>query len=183
MGIPGVGKTTLVTRLGEMLKGSKVVTFGTLMLDQGVRLKWIKHRDQLRELPVEKQRRLQTVTATAISRMKEETVLVDTHLFIKTNEGYWPGLPFPVVRAMKPTHLVLVEATPEEIMERRATDRGRYRDEASRDALLKEMSLAREFLVVSSTLTGAPMTIVSNGGGRVGQVAGGLAKMISGARG
>ena len=48
VGIPGVGKTTVVDKLTSMVAGSKLVTFGTVMLEEGVRLRWIKHRDELR---------------------------------------------------------------------------------------------------------------------------------------
>ena len=39
-------------------------------------------------------------------------MFVDTHLFIRTPEGFWPGLPYVVIQALKPTHLVLIEAEP-----------------------------------------------------------------------
>ncbi len=178
MGIPGVGKTTIVDLLASLIRESKLVTFGSMMLEQGLKLKWIKDRDQLRKLPVEKQRRLQTAAAVGISKMKEKTVIIDTHLFIRTKEGYWPGLPFEVVRALRPTHLVLVEASQEEITARRASDRSRYRDSVSHEGLLQEITLAREFLSVSSALTGAPMLIVDNKEGKSKEVAAGIAKMI-----
>ncbi len=178
VGVPGVGKTTVVEKLNSTMKGSRLVTFGTVMLDEGKKLRWIKHRDELRRLPVEKQRRLQTITATMISRMKAGVLIVDTHLFVRTKEGFWPGLPFEVVRALKPTHLILVEAKPEEVILRRQADKTRYRDDMSREDLEGELSLARGFLTVSSTLTGAPMLIVSNGDGMVDQVVSGLAQML-----
>ncbi len=178
IGVPGVGKTTVVNKLNSSMKGSKLITFGTVMLDEGKKLRWLRHRDELRKLPVEKQRRLQTITARRISNMKASLLLVDTHLFIRTKEGFWPGLPFEVVRALKPTHLVLVEADPEEIMLRRLADKTRYRDRVGREDLEAELSLARSFLTVSSTLTGAPMLMVSNGDGMSDQVVGGLVRML-----
>ena len=171
MGIPGVGKTTVVGALIAGVRGAKLVTFGSVMLQEAMRRRWVKHRDELRKLPVERQRRLQSVAATKISRMKEATVVVDTHLFIRTSEGFWPGLPFEVARALKPTHLVLVEAGPDEVASRRASDKKRYRDAVSKEELAEEMALARSFLTVSSTLTGAPMLIVVNPEGKAGEAA------------
>lgn len=165
-------------KLSGAIRGSRVVTFGTVMLDEGKRLGWIKHRDQLRRLPVEKQRQLQKLTAAHISRMKAKVLFVDTHLFIRTGEGLWPGLPFEVVRALKPTHLILVEAEPREILARRQGDKTRYRDDVTTKDLAGELSLARSFLTVSSTLTGAPMLIAANRQGRSGEVSKGLAKML-----
>ncbi len=181
VGIPGVGKTTVVDKVVSGYGGAKLANFGTLMLETGISLKMVKHRDELRKLPVEKQRKLQRAAASSIAKMKEKLVVVDTHLFVRTPEGFWPGLPFDVVRAMKPTHLILVEASPDEIAARRATDTSRYRDAATKESLAEELALARGFLTACSTLTGAPMMIVRNAHGKQDEVADGLVKMLRGA--
>jgi adenylate kinase len=171
VGIPGVGKTTVVDRIKAGIPGSKLVTFGTVMFEEGSRLRWVSDRDEMRTLPVEKQRRLQTLAAAKIARMKESVVFVDTHLFIRTKEGYWPGLPFDVVMALKPTHLLLVEADPEEIARRRASDKTRARDALTKEELAAELALGRSFLATSSTLSGAPMLAVANHEGRSDEAA------------
>jgi len=181
VGIPGVGKTTVVKAAASVLKGSRLVTFGTVMLDEGVRLKWIRHRDELRKIPVEKQRKLQRITAQKISRMKESPLLVDTHLFVRTPEGFWPGLPLHVVTALKPTHLVLVEAESEDVLSRRTRDPTRYRDRVTKDGLESELLLARSFLTTASALSGAPMTILRNEEGRVKETVQTLIGMLEGA--
>lgn len=178
VGIPGVGKTTVVERLVSGYKGATLVNFGTVMFETGMSLKWIKDRDQMRKLPVEKQKRLQKVAASKIARMKAKVVVVDTHLFIRTEEGFWPGLPFEVVRAMKPTHLVLVVARPEEIAKRRSADSTRARDSLTLESLEEELNLAKSFLTVSSTLTGAPMSIVRNDEGKQEEAAQTLVRML-----
>jgi adenylate kinase len=178
VGIPGAGKTTVVEGLVSDFRGAKLVNFGTVMLEAGLSLKWIKNRDDLRKLTVEKQRRLQKETASRIARMKNRVLVIDTHLFIRTKEGFWPGLPFDVVRAMKPTHLVLVEASPEEVAKRRAADSTRYRDSVTKEDLAEELGLARAFLAVSSTLTGAPMLMVANREGKAAEVVSKIASML-----
>jgi adenylate kinase len=178
VGIPGVGKTTIVDKLAHSLKDAGLVTFGTVMLQEAERRRWVKHRDELRSLTVARQGALQRIAASKISRMKRSTVLVDTHLFIRTPEGFWPGLPFDVVRALRPTHLILIEASPDEIAARRAADRSRYRDSVDRDALVRELELARGFLSVASSISGAPMLVVNNHDGEVNGVAAGLAKVL-----
>jgi adenylate kinase len=132
----------------------------------------------MRKMPVEKQKVLQKAAASAIARMKEKVVFVDTHLFIRTNEGFWPGLPFEVVRAMKPTHLVLVEASPDEVLRRRGADKTRSRDTLTREGMEEELQLARSFLTVSSTLTGAPMLVVNNGDGMADEAAASVSTML-----
>jgi len=178
VGIPGVGKTTVVEKIKSLTEGSKLVTFGTVMLEEGLRLRWIRNRDELRKLTVERQRKLQIIAASKIARMKGRVLFVDTHLFIRTKEGFWPGLPFEVVRALKPTHLILVEATPDEIRARRSMDKTRSRDEIKLSDLEAELSLARSFLAVSSTLTGAPMLMATNSQGKSEEVATNLAQVL-----
>jgi adenylate kinase len=181
VGIAGVGKTTVVDKLKSQIKGAKLVTFGTVMFEEGRRRKWIKDRDELRKLPVAKQNDLQALAAAKISRMTQPTVLVDTHLFIRTREGFWPGLPFEVSRALKPTHLVLIEATPEEVLSRRTSDTKRYRDKLRVEEVEEEMNLARVFLAVTSTLTGAPMFTFRNSAGEAEATAKRIAEMIGAA--
>jgi adenylate kinase len=171
VGIPGVGKTTVVAKLVAKVKGTKRVNFGTVMFEEARRHGWAKNRDDLRKLTVARQRKLQTFAAGRISKQRERVVVVDTHLFIRTDEGFWPGLPFEVVRALKPTHLVLVEATAEEVAERRSADSGRYRDPVAKEELALEMEIARGFLTASSALTGAPMLLARNRDGRASDAA------------
>jgi len=182
VGIPGVGKTTVVQGVVSGLEGAKLVTFGTVMFEAAKSLGWGKDRDEMRKMPVGKQKRLQKIAATRIARMRGKAILVDTHLFIRTPEGLWPGLPFEVVRAMKPTHLVLVVAAPEEIAKRRSADPTRARDAVNLDGLREELEIAKSFLTVSSTLTGAPMLIVRNEEGKAEQLSNTLVRMLEQAK-
>ena len=182
VGIPGVGKTTVVQGIVSGLPEGKLVTFGTVMFDAARALRWAKNRDEMRKMPVEKQKRLQKVAAGRISRMRGKAMVVDTHLFIRTEEGFWPGLPFEVVRALKPTHLVLVEAAPEDIARRRSADASRSRDAVTAEGLAEELQLARSFLAVSSTLTGAPMLIVKNAEGKQAEASETVIRMLEKAR-
>jgi adenylate kinase len=90
VGIPGVGKTTLITRAAEMLNQkckTTVVIFGTIMFEEAKKM-GLKNRDEMRKMTVEDQRRLQDVAAQRITEMKDDIVMIDTHLFINTDEGY-----------------------------------------------------------------------------------------------
>ncbi len=182
VGIPGVGKTTVVDGVVSRLTGAKLVNFGTLMFEAAKSLRWVKDRDEIRKMTVERQKRLQKIAAGRIAKMKRKAIIVDTHLFIRTEEGFWPGLPFEVVRAMKPTHLILVVATPEEIARRRSADPTRARDAVTIEGLEEELGIARSFLTVSSTLTGAPMLIVRNEQGKAEQVSEALVRTLEQAK-
>lgn len=177
VGIPGVGKTTVLDGLEKVIRGIKVVNFGTVMLEQAMRKKLVKDRDELRRLPVEKQRELQAFAARRIARMKGK-IVVDTHLFIRTGDGFWPGLPFSVLSLLRPTHLFLIEADPSEITSRRERDKVRYRDIVSLEQIEQELSIARAFLATCSVLTGAPMMIIKNHEGKSYEAIEAISKVI-----
>ncbi len=180
VGIAGVGKSTVIDSVSKKLDHPSIRVFGTIMFEEAKRLRWVKHRDEMRKMPVEKQRRLQKIAAKRLSRSRGRYTLVDTHLFIRTNEGFWPGLPFVVIKELKPTHLVLVEATPDEILSRRMKDATRYRDVISREEIDYELTLARTLLASASLVSGAPMVTVRNEEGKAEQAAETIVNAIGG---
>ena len=182
VGIPGVGKTTVITRAAEMLNQKRkttVVVFGTVMFEEAKKM-GLKSRDEMRRMPVEDQRRLQEMAAQRIAEMKDDIVLVDTHLFINTGEGYYPGLPMRLLNIMKPTNMVMVAADAQEIADRRRTDQTRQRDIASADNIQKELDISRVMVASCSILTGAPFAIIMNSDGRVDEAAANIAKILLG---
>jgi adenylate kinase len=182
VGIPGVGKTTVITRAAEMLNQKRkttIVVFGTVMFEEAKKM-GLKNRDQMRMMPVEDQRRLQEMAAQRITEMKDDIVLIDTHLFINTEEGYYPGLPMRLLSIMKPTNIVMVAADATEIAERRKTDQTRQRDIASGENIQKELDISRIMVASCSILTGAPFAIIMNNDGQVGEAAADIEKILLG---
>jgi adenylate kinase len=134
----------------------------------------------MRIMPIEDQRRLQEMAAQRITEMKDDIVLIDTHLFINTEEGYYPGLPMRLLSIMNPTNLVMVAADPIEITERRKTDQTRKRDVASAEKIQKELDISRIMVASCSILTGAPFAIIMNNNGQVAEAAANIAKILLG---
>ena len=183
VGIPGVGKTTVISRAAELLNQktkATVVVFGTLMLEEAKTKMGVKHRDEMRRMPVEEQRRLQEMAAQRIAEMKDDIVMVDTHLFINTSEGYYPGLPMRLLSIMKPTNLVMVAADPQEIADRRKADETRQRDIITAENVQKELDISRVMVASCSILTGAPFAIIMNNDGKVDEAAANIAKVLIG---
>ena len=186
VGIPGVGKTTVISRAAELLNQKRkttVVVFGTLMFEEAKARMGIKHRDEMRAMPVEDQRRLQEMAAQRIAEMKDSIVLVDTHLFINTAEGYYPGLPMRLLTIMKPTNLVMISADPQEIADRRKSDETRQRDIASAENVQKELDISRMMVASCSILTGSPFAIIMNSDGKADEAAANIAKILLGSDG
>jgi len=182
VGIPGVGKTTLITRAAEMLNQKRkttVVVFGTIMFEEAKKV-GLKSRDELRKLAVEDQRRLQDLAAQRITEMNDDIVIVDTHLFVNTDEGYYPGLPMRLLNIMKPTNMIMVAADPREIAERRKSDQTRQRDIVSAENIQKELDISRVMVASCSILTGAPFAIIMNNDGHIDEAAANIAKILLG---
>ncbi len=182
VGIPGVGKTTLIRRAAEMLNQARkttVVIFGTVMFEEAKKM-GLKNRDEMRRMSIEDQRRLQDLAAQRITEMKDDIVMIDTHLFINTDEGYYPGLPMRLLSIMKPTNIVMVAADPSEIAERRKSDQTRQRDIASAENIQKELDISRVMVASCSILTGAPFAIIMNNDGQMGAAAANIAKILIG---
>ncbi len=183
VGIPGVGKTTLITRAAEILNRKRkttVVIFGTVMFEEAKKRIGLKNRDELRRMAVEDQRRLQDLAAQRITEMNDDIVIIDTHLFINTEEGYYPGLPMRLLSIMKPTNMVMVAADPSEIAARRKSDQTRQRDIASAENIQKELDISRVMVASCSILTGAPFAIIMNNDGQMGEAAANIAKILLG---
>lgn len=165
VGVPGVGKTTVIKKVEALLNKSgdrtSVVVFGTIMLSEAKKM-GISKRDDIRKLNIIEQQELQNKASDYIRTIKDEFIIVDTHLFVRTPSGFLPGIPENVIKKLRPTNLVLITASPEEILERRATDNSRDRDMVSIEDINRELDLARSMISTISILCGAPFEIVNN---------------------
>ncbi len=174
VGIPGVGKTSLVTRIVELLNGDKqrasVHSYGTVMMNEAENND-ISDRDNLRHLPVAQQKELQKQAAKKISELTDDVVFIDTHAFISTKEGFYPGLPNHVIEVLEPTHLIAISARPEEIYNRRMKDDTRNRDKISIEAIKKELAVQDAMLSSCSVLSGSPMKVILNNEGKIDEAA------------
>ena len=174
VGIPGVGKSTLVTKIVEILnskqKSVSVNSFGTIMFEEAQK-NGIKNRDDLRKLSMEEQQILQKKAAEKIAKLEDDLVIIDTHTFIITNAGFYPGLPHNVLEIIKPSNFISVYARPEEIYNRRMKDNTRQRDIVSIDNIKKEMAISDAMLSSCAVFSGSPMKPVFNTEGKVEEAA------------
>lgn len=165
VGIPGVGKSTIISNATEILQNIgttiRTVVFGTVMFEEAKKL-GINDRDQLRKLSIEVQQKLQAMTADYISSLNESIVVVDTHLFIKTPSGYYPGLPMNLILKINPDRLILVTADSEEILRRRKKDNTRTRDTITDEEIKRDLDVSLSMISCLSILTGAPFEIIYN---------------------
>lgn len=177
VGISGVGKTTIVSKVVEMLKAKKISVsvsiFGTVMFEEAKK-NGVKSRDDLRKLSVPEQRNLQSMAARKIASLSDDAVIVDTHAFIATKEGFYPGLPYNVLEILKPDSFIMITARPEEIYNRRMRDTTRNRDIVSIDSIKKELDVTSAMLSTCSILCGSPIKMVLNSQGKIEEAARGI---------
>ena len=181
IGIPGVGKTTLLIKMLEILqvhhKNVIVINYGSLMFDVA-KENGLKDRDELRKLPISEQQRLQKLAAEKIGQHEEEVVIIDTHAFIHSPEGYYPGLPEHVLKIIKPDNVVSVSATPEDIYNRRMKDDTRNRDKITLANIKKELDIQSGMISACAVITGSPVRHVLNGEGKIDEAADKIIKAI-----
>lgn len=165
VGVPGVGKSTIISNATATLKKKgtilNTVVFGSVMFEEAKKL-GINDRDQIRKQTIDVQQRLQNMTADHISSLNESIVVVDTHLFIKTQSGYYPGLPMSLILKLNPERLILITANSEEILNRRKNDSTRTRDLISDDEIKMDIEVSLSMISSLSIMTGAPFEIIYN---------------------
>lgn len=178
LGIPGVGKTTLLQEAYNIVKQSgqavAMVTYSDVMLMRAQAEGLVSHRDEMRKLPATTQLRLQKEAAKEIASMGEDqVVMVDTHALIRIGEGaFLPGVPGWVAETLKPTHVVYIEASPQEIMNRRSRDKSnRRRDLEDVEEVKLHLNMSRVAALIISAQTGASLRIINNREGELASTA------------
>lgn len=160
MGLPGAGKSTVLKGLKT---DYKILNYGDLMLEIEKEHFGVKDRDDMRKLPIEKQKQAQKMVYEKLSK-EQGKVILDTHCSVNTPNGFFPGLPFDYLKMLKVDAVVLVTADPKEVAERRASDPTRKRD--SDDIALHD-NLNRAYLASYSAFTGAPAIVIFNRQGKL----------------
>ena len=181
VGIPGVGKTSLIAKIAELIKQKNksvsVHSYGTVMFEEAKKM-GIKNRDELRMLPIVKQKQLQKMAAEMLSNLSDDVIFIDTHAFISTKAGFYPGLPNYVIQIIQPTNFIAITASPDEIHNRRMEDETRDRDPISIEDIKKELAVQDAMLSSCSVLSGSPMKVIFNHEGKIEEAAGNVIDAI-----
>lgn len=177
-GVPGVGKSTVVKkafeRAGERVK-YEMVNYGDVMLGIAQEKKLVSHRDEMRKLPVDKQRDIQKSAAIKIRKMADErNIILDTHSTIETPKGFIPGMPEWVLRELRPECIVVLEAPPEDINKFRKKDLAgdfRRREVDNLEGIRLHQEVNRIVALSYSVITGTPIKIIHKPEGHLEEAA------------
>lgn len=191
VGLPGVGKSTVLSIAKDMLEakgyGVEILNFGTEMLEYLKKKGIVQSRDEIRRLPLRVQQEAQAGAAAAIREKFEELAekyekfigFVDTHAIIKTPSGIWPGLPLHVMTNLRPHTIIVVEADPDVIVARQLRDKTRHRADYADVRLVKELlSYVRQFSIASAVLVGASVNFIINEEGKAEEAAAAVTSVI-----
>ncbi len=162
-----MGKTTVLQELEavgrEKRVPMKVVNFGDVMNDLFEKQGRHIHRDHMRRQDITLQTRIQQKAARKIARMAgKSTLVVDTHMFVRTVDGLWPGTPRRVLDALDPDLIVLIEADAEEVAKRRMGDSSRQRETKNVEDAQADLEWSRYMASANAVLVGVPIQIVHN---------------------
>jgi len=182
-GIPGVGKTTVLQELeaaGQQRNVPlRIVNFGDIMNRMFKRGGRELHRDHMRRQAITQQARIQQQAARKIAKMTgKSNLIVDTHMFVRTTDGIWPGTPRRVLEALRPSLIVLIEAGPNEVAKRRMMDNTRERGNETVEDAKADLEWSRYMASANAVLAGIPIQIVPNHEGRQHQAAKDLLSLI-----
>jgi len=125
VGVPGVGKTSVINEAKKYLKYEfKVVNTGDIMFELAKEKYNINNRDEIRKkLTFEQQKEIQKEAIKRIKEMeKENDIILDTHLVIESYEGYIPGMLREYAEILRPDGIVVIISDPDKIFVRRLKD-------------------------------------------------------------
>jgi len=160
--VPGSGKTTVLNYVKRKIPGVKIVHEGDLVFELAAKKFKLTNKDQIRKrLSISQQRLCQSVVAKKIGAMRDKILLIDSHLSIRTPEGYLPGLPESAVDKIKPDTIIVLEFNPKDILKRRKTDKSRHRDTETIQEIEEHQRINREFAFAASAHNQSTVEIIS----------------------
>jgi adenylate kinase len=181
-GTPGAGKTTVLNGALEKLKEPyEIINYGDEMLRIAQEKKIVNHRDEMRKLDPEVQKEIQKLAAESIAeKSKQSQIIVDTHITVKTADGYLPGLPKWVIEKLNPSQIIVVEADPDEIIIRRIKDTTRVRDTEYVQDIEEHQLINRATAMSYAVYTGATVKIIKNHDGKLEEAVKEMEKALEG---
>lgn len=166
-GVPGAGKTTIMDNVAKS-NNYKFVNVGDMMMTLGKERGYFTERDKMRYFTNQIRKELVHEVFESISKM-EGNIVVDTHASVEEHGRYMPGLPTDAVEPIKDSLLALVciDATTQEIMERRMKDTTRQREVETAETIDVQRIINISVLSAMSLTYDVPLFVVPNEEGKI----------------
>ncbi len=166
IGTPSSGKTSLVDSVKNDRR-YKIINLGDIMQDIAVREKYVKNRDKLRYLPMEKQEELRTKAVATVSRENGDVIL-DTHATVEQHGRFFPGLSFYMMTHLKHTVAIFyIDALTEHIIRRRKADKSRHREIEPEWLINTQRDINLAIASYYSTYLNIPLYLIVNEDGKL----------------
>lgn len=164
-GVTGVGLSSVCQTVRRGLgEGYKLINFGDVMLEQAAANGITTDRSKLAGLSKAQTRRLQRRAGEFVADEAATTdVILSTHLAVETQDGYVQGMPAEVLHDVSPGAFILVEASPETILDRRR-ESDRDVPEATERKISFEQDLNRSAALQYARDQDAPVRFIENEG-------------------
>ncbi len=156
VGVPGVGKTSLCKSAVKSL-GCNYINYGDLMLEIARDKNLADADKEMFALAMDLQYDIWKEAANIIST--KEQVLVDLHGLDQSPEGYLFSLPLEIIC---PSRIIVVEASPENILFRRMNDFSKDRIKDDFRSLNEHMKMLRISMSISSVILGSTVYLLQN---------------------
>ncbi len=162
VGTPGAGKSSVLSIFLKKNPEWKVLNYGTLMMEIAKDF-GVKDRDELRKSPIKLQKEIQKKVGEELKELsKNRKLILDTHASVKTSKGYYPGLPFNIIRELNVDSIILIDADEKEILKRREKDPSRKRDKETIEELREHRSINKAMCTTYAILSSSPFIIIEN---------------------
>lgn len=163
-GVPGVGLSSIAQGARRQLDDYQLINFGDVMLEEAAVQDLATSRDELSSLSRRETLRLQRRAGEYVADHSQgANVLLTTHLAVETGAGYLLGLPDDVLRDVSPDQFVLVEASTDAVLERRAESSREY-GTSSTVSVEFEQDLNRAAAIQYAATIDVPIQLVENDG-------------------
>jgi adenylate kinase len=162
-GVPGVGVSRVCELARKELDGVSLANVGDVMLETAMERGLTTDRDELATLPVHEQRSLRRRAAEELARRAADgSLLVSTHLIVRTSSGFVPGLDHTTLSELRPARFVVVDAEPAAIADRRSDSRHRHYGAEAIPRIDFQRQLQTAAAASYAIDTGAPVEYVHN---------------------
>lgn len=182
LGLPGVGKSTVLNGVKEKKPSYIFVNWGDKMLEIAKAKYGVTDRDKMRSLPTYNQKTIQSLVGEELAKMDAKLggkLIVDTHCSVlnPVTGTYLPGLPYSILQKMPIEALVLLTGEIDEIAKRRANDPTRTRAVDPKEILAHDAH-NRCLLAAYSVLASAPALVVYNRDNHVSEAVDQIVKIL-----
>ncbi len=168
LGSPSAGKTAIVSSLSKDRR-YKIINFGTVMYDLAIKKKFVKDRDKMRYLDLDKQTDLRDAAAEQVAKI-DGNVVLDMHAVVEQHGRFFPGLPHYMMNHFRHiSGLFYIDAETDDILARRKRDKTREREIESKWLIDTQRDINLSILSFYSTDLNIPLYIIDNEEGKLNQ--------------